>query len=569
MSKMNRKTFRFLLCGVLLVVFGLASGDTADAQTTFFSRLDKNGNGYLDLDEIDDRSRAAIQRYADAGGLSITRPNSIRKWEYAYQKYRDSRNKSKYIEIEPASEGVRGFGLDETQPLVPDFNAAKIEYPYNQADIDTSKSLLRRYDKNKDGYMDREEADGPRWSGTSPFDFDYNNDDKISLVEFAQRYAHRRLTASRSTSTKYYDPTMPSTAGGYGINERAGSDRSASVNSDRNSQYLAASVFGRYDTNRDGRLTMMEARRSGVEIASVDQNRDGVIDRKELDQWLYQEIKAVASSDSDVLPSWFIERDLNGDSQVEMAEFTDEWDEETAERFTSFDANNDGIITADEAMVADAAGEGEYGNWVAQVMMPKRTLISEIEIEEDLIIQDLNVQLSITYTYDEHLDGYLAGPDGQRIELFTGVGRNDDHFDRTIFDDEASRSILKGRPPFTGSYQPEALLKRQPGLGYFKGKSTKGVWQLIIQTARCDRSGVFHGWALQAETEKRSESEVDSEDEDAGGDGDEPDGAAVVDAADEIAYEARDKIRYRSEEKELKVKARKLKADVPLPGIGE
>ncbi|MEL6110702.1 MAG: proprotein convertase P-domain-containing protein [Planctomycetota bacterium] len=46
----------------------------------------------------------------------------------------------------------------------------------------------------------------------------------------------------------------------------------------------------------------------------------------------------------------------------------------------------------------------------------------------------MNVRLNITHTHVSQLDGYLTGPDGQRIELFTGVGGHDDHFNGTVFD---------------------------------------------------------------------------------------------------------------------------------------
>ena len=58
-------------------------------------------------------------------------------------------------------------------------------------------------------------------------------------------------------------------------------------------------------------------------------------------------------------------------------------------------------------------------------------------VDDDEPISDLDVQISITHTHDDYLAVYLMAPDGERVELFTGVGGNDDHFDNTIFDDEA------------------------------------------------------------------------------------------------------------------------------------
>jgi subtilisin-like proprotein convertase family protein len=140
---------------------------------------------------------------------------------------------------------------------------------------------------------------------------------------------------------------------------------------------------------------------------------------------------------------------------------------------------------------------GTFADNEARVILPRTTLLAEIDVEEDYLIGDLDVQLSITHTYDEHLDAYLIGPDGQRIELFTGVGDNDDHFDGTILDDEATESIARSRAPFQGRYRPESADREGPSLSHFYGHSVHGLWQLMIRSPRSDRSGVLHGWSLQ------------------------------------------------------------------------
>lgn len=51
----------------------------------------------------------------------------------------------------------------------------------------------------------------------------------------------------------------------------------------------------------------------------------------------------------DGLPGYF-RRDANGDGQVAMHEFANSWNERTAREFIRHDKNNDGIITAEEAL---------------------------------------------------------------------------------------------------------------------------------------------------------------------------------------------------------------------------
>lgn len=196
------------------------------------------------------------------------------------------------------------------------------------------------------------------------------------------------------------------------------------------------------------------------------------------------------------IPGWFFELDQNRDDQVSMAEFTQEWTSEKVKEFTLIDANGDGLLIASEVIRSKMLVGGSYTNRNAETLPPFRTTISEIEVTDDYPIGDLNVQLSITHSCTSHLDAFLIGPDDQRIELFTAVGGNDDNFAETIFDDQSRTPINKARPPFKGSFIPEGLLKQQPSLSHFKGKSTKGVWQLVIHSTRSDRFGLLHHWSL-------------------------------------------------------------------------
>jgi Ca2+-binding EF-hand superfamily protein len=48
------------------------------------------------------------------------------------------------------------------------------------------------------------------------------------------------------------------------------------------------------------------------------------------------------------LPKWFLERDLDGDGQLTMAEFAEQASRSEANQFGDFDHNGDGLITAGE-----------------------------------------------------------------------------------------------------------------------------------------------------------------------------------------------------------------------------
>ena len=85
--------------------------------------------------------------------------------------------------------------------------------------------------------------------------------------------------------------------------------------------------------------------------------------------------------------------------------------------------------------------------------------------------------------------------------LFNGVGGTDDNFQNTVFDDNAPTPITKARAPYRGAFRPQALDRKQPGLAAFRGKNSKGTWQLVIGGPRNSRFGMLHQWGLTVETQ--------------------------------------------------------------------
>jgi Ca2+-binding EF-hand superfamily protein len=50
------------------------------------------------------------------------------------------------------------------------------------------------------------------------------------------------------------------------------------------------------------------------------------------------------------LPDWFLQKDVDGDGQISMAEFASQWTPAAAAEFDRYDLNHDGIITAAECL---------------------------------------------------------------------------------------------------------------------------------------------------------------------------------------------------------------------------
>lgn len=513
---MTTKRFdqRFLFTAILL---SLLSG-VCYGQGEWIRRIDDDNNGYIEPDEISDRGRRYLEEFAVPYGISLSRPNSVKKLEQAARLHaarRDRKDKSTLPMVVEDS-GLQGFGVAPETPLVPGFGLREVKYPYTQADLEEAAVMLRRWDRNDDDKLDASEIDRARWDGHDPLDSDLDQDGSLTKLELSQRYARRRMEAQRTIMSV---GSLKEGASPRQDTDRDDRDRrnrmraGSSRGGDRGSTSLADSILERYDFNRNGQLDPQEMSSVGISISRVDYNRNGAVDEDEFARFLNEELEREANANQDAIPTWFFERDGNGDKQVVMSEFAEEWDQNTLDEFTSYDHNRDGMITINEVLSSQTVAGGEFSNSQAHLLLPRSTVVSEIEVPDDYLIGDLNVQLSITHTYTEQLDGYLIGPDGQRIELFTGVGGSDDHFDKTVFDDDNGERITRSRAPFRGTFRPEALEKRQPGLNHFRGKNLKGTWQLMIRASRSERSGVLHGWSLLVKPDQEAIDNPDSVDQ--------------------------------------------------------
>ena len=119
------------------------------------------------------------------------------------------------------------------------------------------------------------------------------------------------------------------------------------------------------------------------------------------------------------------------------------------------------------------------------------TILSPLTITDDFLISDLDVELTLSHTWNDDLDVYLIAPDGTRIELFTDVGGSSQGFTGTILDDQATQAIGSGTAPFTGRFRAEGLLSAVNGM------RTAGTWKLEVSDDYQYDTGVINSWALQ------------------------------------------------------------------------
>lgn len=484
------------------------TANTVTAQSGMkqsLERLDRNSNGVIEPEEITPLARPFFEQLMGVrtrlGRLDLDRPNEISKLqEYARLYFLEKNGGGDRRSIEPKREGrntVATFQPSRFEPLVPQFGLAEVKFPYAQDDLDFADRTMRSHDENKDGYIDRYEASRHEWTHRNPFDDDMDGDARLSRLEMAQRYARRRLLDRGSDELRKKAWRDRGLFSKEEEESRRREDPSSWWRRGGSEYWLTASLLGRFDKNKNSRLEANETEELGLPIGRIDLDGDGELTREELFAYMKQQQEA-SGSNVEAPPEWFAEQDSDGDQQIAMHEFTDEWSEEKVREFSTLDLNDDGFITPAEASVSESAGGEVFSSESAEVLAPRKTIVSEITVDDDFVIADLDVELSISHTSVSMLDAYLTGPDGQRIELFTAIGGGGDHFDKTVFDDQSERSITRGAAPYQGKYQTESILKKQPGLATFNDKSIRGTWQLIIRGSRSERYGLLHEWKLLA-----------------------------------------------------------------------
>ncbi|WP_417734093.1 EF-hand domain-containing protein [Rosistilla oblonga] len=290
---------------------GRGGGD----PSSFIDRLDRNGNGMIDTDEMQGPAKYMIDRMArENPKIDSSKPISLDALKQGFEKMRGQRDSGRGSdrgsdrdrgrdrdqerrEVDEAMEVdqlVMGFEPEAPADPVPGFGSVGELFAVRvtPGDERTAAERMGRYDRNKNGYLDKEEMSG-NWFG-NPLDFDRNGDGRLSPAELAVRYARRRVAE-----------------------EEVKEERSR-----------------------------RESKREPEKKPASDEDPFG--GRKS-----YRRI--AAESDAG-LPGWFNERDSNRDGQVMMAEYASVWNDDLISDFFKFDLNSDGVITASECYSAVESG---------------------------------------------------------------------------------------------------------------------------------------------------------------------------------------------------------------------
>lgn len=114
--------------------------------------------------------------------------------------------------------------------------------------------------------------------------------------------------------------------------------------------------------------------------------------------------------------------------------------------------------------------------------------LSDLKIEEDLNIADINVVMKGTHSAFKELNATLISPDSTERTLFPNKSTSYQGNFNLVFDDQANQK-LKSFP--SGTFQPEQTLS------IFNNKSSLGTWTLKIIDTKDQLSGVLNDFELE------------------------------------------------------------------------
>ncbi len=396
----------FKLAGLLfigLILFGVTrtgvaqSGRSFDAKR-YFERLDRNGDGRLDKSELNSKAVVYLRRIGvDVNDDRIRLRAINQKLE---QNQKSSQEQFAQQEKTKLTQRLKvpAFGAPVEEYTVDQFGGGTDEgqaIEFNETTLKMVEYVLRQYDKNQDNVIDLKEREQARWGRPDPNESDLNKDGLLTRDELLRRYHVRQLEQAKQR--KVHDQrSRGSDAGRTGGGRRddrsngrdrdesgrsRGSGRSAATNTttrsgsrsnekDRESyERYSKSLISRYDTNNDNRLSEEEWKSVRRKPANADENKDGFVSQREYANALMKAASAKSNpalSVSNSTPRVETESstgggrkelsnntdmtklDANSDAQVQMHEYSTEWDDGKLAEFYAIDKNHDGVITESE-----------------------------------------------------------------------------------------------------------------------------------------------------------------------------------------------------------------------------
>jgi len=106
------------------------------------------------------------------------------------------------------------------------------------------------------------------------------------------------------------------------------------------------------------------------------------------------------------------------------------------------------------------------------------------------------ITVDIAHPRADHLDLFLVGPSGRRIDLATDIGGGAvDLFAGTTFDDRALEPVSDASLPAAG--EPFAAVVPEGALAAFLGEDPNGSWTLEVVDDTAGQRGTLRSWTLE------------------------------------------------------------------------
>ena len=394
MHCLTEKITAVVFIGLLTLGFttnGFAQNNRSFDAERYFQRLDRNGDERLDASELNPKAINYLRRIGVDVNDNRIRLRTIRKRLEANKESAGKQLAQQEKDKLDRNLKVPGFGVPAEESAVSGFGSADTteSIEYSESTLEMVNTVLRRYDNNGDSMIDQEERKRGRWGRPDPNESDLNKDGILSRNELARRYHVRELeqrkrrdeSNSRESEERNSDTTQDRrreearrasserTRGGGRSAAATTVTRSGNRSSEKDREAYekySKSLIARYDKDNDDRLSKAEWKAVRRPPANADQNKDGYVTQKEYADALMAAAgkksgsQATSNSRSSTQSSNnrstkgrtaggdMAKLDANEDAQVQMHEYSSDWDEGKLDEFYSIDKNRDGVITASE-----------------------------------------------------------------------------------------------------------------------------------------------------------------------------------------------------------------------------
>ena len=242
---------------------------------------------------------------------------------------------------------VPKFGVEATERTpVQTFGAPVETIDYSEEVTAKALSTLKRYDRDKNLFLDEVELASGRWN-PSALTSDKNGDGRLSLAELQDRYHQRDIEKQKQREAYMERRGDGDRGGGRGRGGMSGRERQAfspswrETSNDRTNgkQEKGGSSDDRSRSSSksldQARSSYESLRRSGSRRTSGSRtSTNGSRNSK--------------SRSSSRVSSAFTKLDSNSDRLVQMHEFSETWPKKKLDEFLDKDANGDGVISPDE-----------------------------------------------------------------------------------------------------------------------------------------------------------------------------------------------------------------------------